>query len=222
MRAAPRPEPVREPDEVRLVDRVQHLDHRPLDDLVLQRGDPERPLPPVRLRDVRPPRRLRPVAPAMQPSRAGPEGSPPGPPVVRATSPHPPPARPSGGALERRPEAVDVDVVQERGEPHILVLPRHLAHAVQPIGTPCPALSPGRVALAAFPLAGPLPSTTSAALPGLFGGFAGTTGLSDFPRSCITAYGLGLPDAARPTSASGRAGDLPVLAHGDSVHARGL
>ncbi len=42
-------EPVREPEEVFLVDRVQHLDHRALDDLVLQRGDAEWTLPPVGL-----------------------------------------------------------------------------------------------------------------------------------------------------------------------------
>ena len=42
------------------------------------------------------------------------------------------------------------------------------------LDTPCPALGPGRVSLAAFPLAGRLPSTTSApASRGLFGGFAG-------------------------------------------------
>jgi hypothetical protein len=40
MRTPPRPEPIRETEEVLLVDCVQHLDHRPLDDLVLQRGDP--------------------------------------------------------------------------------------------------------------------------------------------------------------------------------------
>jgi len=48
----PRPEPVGETAEVHLVDGVQHLDDGPLDDFVLQRGDAERPLPPVRLRDV--------------------------------------------------------------------------------------------------------------------------------------------------------------------------
>jgi len=38
-----------------------------------------------------------------------------------------------------------------------------------------------------FPLAGPLPSTASAAgFPALFGGFPGTTGPSDFPRPSIT------------------------------------
>src|SRR3954454_10542608 len=46
------PKPVGEADEVRLVDCVENLDDRALDDLVLQRGDAERALPPVRLRDV--------------------------------------------------------------------------------------------------------------------------------------------------------------------------
>ena len=45
MRAAPRPEPVGEAQEVRLVDGVEHLDDGPLDDLVLQRGDGEFILP---------------------------------------------------------------------------------------------------------------------------------------------------------------------------------
>jgi hypothetical protein len=51
MRAAPGPKPVGEPEKVRLVDGVQHLDQRPLKDLVLQRSATERPQPPVRLRD---------------------------------------------------------------------------------------------------------------------------------------------------------------------------
>ena len=53
--------------------------------------------------------------------------------------------------------------------------------------TPIPALCPGRVSPSVFPLAGPLSSPASAAA-ALFGGFAGTTGPSDFPRSVIQAY----------------------------------
>ena len=45
----PGPETVAEAEEVLLVDRIQHFDHRPLDDLVFQRRDAERPLPPIRL-----------------------------------------------------------------------------------------------------------------------------------------------------------------------------
>ena len=67
MLAAPRSEPVREAEEVRLVDGVQHLDRGPLDDLVLQRGHADRPLPPVGLGDVHPPNRLRSVRSALQP-----------------------------------------------------------------------------------------------------------------------------------------------------------
>jgi hypothetical protein len=49
---APLPEPLREAEEVRLVDGVEHLDGGELNNLVLQRGYPERPLPRVFLRDV--------------------------------------------------------------------------------------------------------------------------------------------------------------------------
>jgi hypothetical protein len=49
MRTASGPEPIREPEEIFLVDRVQHLNNRTLDDLVLQRRDAERALPTIRL-----------------------------------------------------------------------------------------------------------------------------------------------------------------------------
>ena len=57
----------------------------------------------------------------------------------------------------------------------------------------------------------------------LFGGFAGTTGLSDFPYPSISGVppqrSLNGPPGDHP---GGRARNLPVLAHGDSAHARGL
>src|ERR1019366_877216 len=53
--------PFGEERKIHLVDGVEHLDDGPLDDLILQRGNSERPLPPVRLRDVHPPRGPRPV-----------------------------------------------------------------------------------------------------------------------------------------------------------------
>jgi hypothetical protein len=55
MRAAPGPKTIGETPEIHLVDGVEHLDDGPLGDLVFQRGDTERPLPPIRLRDVGPP-----------------------------------------------------------------------------------------------------------------------------------------------------------------------
>src|SRR6476469_2442861 len=55
VRAASRPEPVRDSEELFLVDRVQQRGHRPLDDLVLQGRDRERALPAIRLWYVGPP-----------------------------------------------------------------------------------------------------------------------------------------------------------------------
>lgn len=49
MRAASRPEPVTEPEEVFLLDHVQHLGHRPLEDLVFQRCNAERAQSAIRL-----------------------------------------------------------------------------------------------------------------------------------------------------------------------------
>jgi hypothetical protein len=49
MRTAPRPKPVREPEEVDLIERVQDRDDGALNKLILQRGNPERPQPPIRL-----------------------------------------------------------------------------------------------------------------------------------------------------------------------------
>jgi hypothetical protein len=54
MLTAPRPESIREAEKVRFIDRRQHRDHRLLDDLVLQRGNAQRPLCPIRLRNINP------------------------------------------------------------------------------------------------------------------------------------------------------------------------
>src|SRR5664279_2091891 len=79
------------------------------------------------------------------------------------------------------------------------------AHNPAHVDAPIPALCPGRVLLTVFPSPSPLSSTTSAtALAALFGGFAGTMGLSDFPQPFISGVRHRLPRAAR-TPAGGRA-----------------
>jgi hypothetical protein len=55
MRAAPGPESIREPEEIFLVDRVEHRRRRPLDDFVLQRSNGEGTLSSIRLWNVDPP-----------------------------------------------------------------------------------------------------------------------------------------------------------------------
>src|SRR5467141_1941809 len=67
MLAAPWSEPVRKSKKIRFVDGVQHLDRRTLDDLVFQRRDSERSLPPVGLRDKHSTHRLRSVRSSLQP-----------------------------------------------------------------------------------------------------------------------------------------------------------
>src|SRR5688572_13941175 len=120
MRAAPWSEPVTEPEEIFLVDRVQQRDHRPLDDLVLQRGDREWALSSVRLRYVNAPARQRPIRSPMDPIMQVPE---PSPEVCLIVLPRQPIHTRRGVSFEceeRRSEQIDVDVMEERGEPLLL------------------------------------------------------------------------------------------------------
>ena len=157
MWSAPGTEPVREPEEVFLVDGVQHHDGSALDDLVFQGGDRQRPLPPVRLRYVRPAGRLGPLCSPVNPS-------------VQIFEPRlklclvvlPRHAVHAGGGVtpegeERLPEQVQAEVVEERGEPFPLPLPRGLPYAAQHLGHACPVLRPARALLDRVPL-GPRPS----------------------------------------------------------------
>jgi hypothetical protein len=136
--AAPGPKPVREAEKVTLIYGVQDLDDRSLQDLVLQRGNAEGPQPPVRLRDLNPARGLRSVAPAMEPSVQASK------PLLQVLAVGLPghPVHPRCGHRAQRPiglaEPFDRDVVQERGEPCLLVPPCDIAHAVQRTGRALP------------------------------------------------------------------------------------
>ena len=59
MLAASRSKAIRKAQKVFLVNRVEDGDHGLLDDLILQRRDPQRTLPPVAFRDIHPSRWLR-------------------------------------------------------------------------------------------------------------------------------------------------------------------
>src|SRR5215218_1163186 len=133
VRPAPGPEAIREPEEVLLVDRVQHRRRGPLDDLVLQRRNGQRALAAVRLGDE-------PAAGGQRPVRATVD------PLVQALDPAIEvffvglPCQPvhAGGGLpleggEGRPEPVGGDMVEERGEPFLLSLPCNVPYAVQPL-----------------------------------------------------------------------------------------
>ena len=93
VRATSGPEPVRDSEEVLLVDRVQQCDHRPLDDLVLQGRDRERALPAVLIRYEQPAATAVPDTLPAGLSRAGPRACAQGPPRSPSTSVDPRPAR---------------------------------------------------------------------------------------------------------------------------------
>src|SRR5271165_1386004 len=150
-------EPIREPEEISLEDGVQHHDGGALDDLVFQGGDRQRPLPSVRLRNIRPAGRLRPVGPSVNT-------------VVQSLKPklkaclvflpcHPIHAR-VRLALERVEcglKCIDADMVEKRREPLLLPQPCGLPYAVQRLCHACPDLRPARALLSRVPL-GPRPS----------------------------------------------------------------
>src|SRR5206468_6597465 len=145
-----------EGEEVGLVDRVQDLDDGALDDLVFERGNAERPLPPVRLRDETSKNRPRPVRSPRQPSGEILEI------LFQPLSVVPPclsvdPCR--GVSLTREvrfAQAVSaVDVVQERREPLLPFSLSCLSYPLERTLRAFPALSPGRVLLGRIPLGQP-------------------------------------------------------------------
>src|SRR2546426_731468 len=156
MRTAPRPEPVREPEKVDLIDRVQNRDDGALDELVFQRGNPERPLPPVRLRDVRSPDRLRSVRPSLEPSGQVLEMLFQPLSVVLPRHAIDARRRVSLQRVVRGAQPLDVvDVVQERREPLLPVPFGCLAHPLERARRACPARCPERDTLRRVPLGQP-------------------------------------------------------------------
>jgi hypothetical protein len=157
VRAAPRPEPVRDSEEVFLIDRVQQLGHRPLDDLVLQGGDSERTLPAIRFGNVDPSRRQCPIRSPLDAVVQVPEVALE---ICFVVAPYQSIHSGCGVLLEfmeRLLQPVDTDMVEERGEPVLLPFPCDFPYALQLMGHACPALRPARALLARIPL-GPCPS----------------------------------------------------------------
>src|SRR5260221_14081637 len=157
MRTASGPEPVRDPEEIFLVDRVQPLDHRTLDDLVLQRCYAERAAAAIRLWYVMPARRLRPVGSSMSPAvKIGELARE----ILAVFLPchavytgRRIPLQPRVGAVKKP----GIDMVKERGEPFLPIQPCSCPYTVQSRGHACPARGPARVGSSRV-LLGPLPS----------------------------------------------------------------
>ena len=131
VRAAPRPEAIAEAEEVFLVDHVQHHARGPLDELVFESRDRQRALLAVGLGDEPSAGGQRAIAAPMNPSMQ----------ILDAilevrlvVLPHQPVHTGGGIALEREergPEQVGGEVVEERGEPFLLLMPCGLPYTVQ-------------------------------------------------------------------------------------------
>src|SRR5215469_693877 len=152
MLAAPWPEPVREAEKIRFVDGVQHLNRCALDDLVFQRRNSERPLPPVGLRYVHPSHRLGSVRSSFQPMGEILEI------ILEGLAVVPPclPVHTWRGflfqtAVGHAQRFEVVDVVQERREPQLLILLCCLTYPLERTGRVFPARCPGRVLLEQVP-----------------------------------------------------------------------
>src|SRR6266404_243421 len=154
--ASPGSEPVRKAEKVRFVDSIEHLDRRALDELVFQRRDSERSLPPVGLRDKHSTHRLRSVRSSLQPSGQILKISlqflaivPPRLPV------HTRRGFPLQSEVGHAQRVQVVDVVQKRRETQLLVLFCCLTYLLQRTGRVFPARCPGRVLLWQVPFGQP-------------------------------------------------------------------
>src|SRR5271170_564668 len=190
MRPSPGSEPVRETAEVAFIDSVERHDGCALYDLVFQGGDRERPLLPIRLRYVRPARRLRSISSPLDPSM---QILDPGFEVRLVVMPRYAIHAGGGFALKRvkrRPERVGIDVVEERGELSLLPLLCGFPYAVQRLCHAHPALCPVRALLIRVPL-GPRPwlHRLRSRSPGFVRRLRGYSAESDFSGSCIGGYG---------------------------------
>ena len=131
VRAASWSESIREPEEVFLVDRVQHRGRRSLDDLVFEGGDREWALSAVRLRYVHSPAWQRPVRSSVESRMQVLEVALEGRLVLRPCQP----IHAGGGVLfefvEGVPKPVDGEMVEERSELLLPLLPCGLPYALQ-------------------------------------------------------------------------------------------
>jgi hypothetical protein len=153
--AASGPKPVRKPEEILLVDRIEYCDHGPLDNLVFQRCYPQRPIS-IPFRNELPPRGQRPIGAAlharMQIHQSNFQGLLVLLPCQAIHSRSRIPLEPGKG----RPQHINGHMVQQSGEPLLLLLPCSFSYTFKSRKHTFPARCPARAGPARVPF-GPLP-----------------------------------------------------------------
>src|SRR5260370_30510889 len=147
MLAAPWPEAIREATKILLVNLIEDGNHCLLNDLVLQGGDPERPLSAVWLRYVDSSRWLRSISAAVNPAVQIDKSI-----LQSGFILLPCDAIYSWGSFPLQgvkaiPEQPDRHMVEQSRELHLLTVPCCVAHTRQPLGHACLALSRVRAGL---------------------------------------------------------------------------
>jgi len=208
-----RPEAVRAGQEVLLVDRLQHQSDRPLDELVLQGGNPDRARSASLFREVDAPHRLGPVLLGLDPCLQRPEVIRQVRRVGRGRDPVHPGAR---SLLQAPPRGPGPLCRQEMRNGRA----RCLGFLLGLAGEPTERLGHGAGPLCARHAPRRRRAALSApSLPEAFPRFRGRMGRSDFPLPVPAppvALGVGVPE-----STSGQQGDLPGSVHFPSLRADG-
>src|SRR6476659_9954068 len=190
MLAAFRTEPIGKSEKVCLIDSVQHHRQRPLDDLVFQGGDSQWPLATICLRYEPTAGGKCSIPPAVNPRMEIPKTS-----LAIDLVGFPRHPIDAGSRItfqfdECGAEKIDRDVVQERSELLLLLVPCYFSDTFQRMGHAFPVLSPARGLLVRIPLGPALGSIGSATgFPALFANFTATMAGSDFPRPFIVGFG---------------------------------
>ena len=131
MLAAPRPKSIRKSEKIFLVDRIQHRDHRSLEKLILQRRDTQRPLSPIGFRNIPTPTGQcavrAPMNPSMEVSKIALQFLL----VVLPCHSIHSGSSPALERVERQPQQINADVVEQRSEPFLLPRPCCLTYALQ-------------------------------------------------------------------------------------------
>jgi hypothetical protein len=236
MWTAPGAEPVRKPEKVRLIDPVQHFHHSALDNLVLQRRYPQRPLTTIGFGDVGSSHRLGSIRPAFQPPSEILEV------FFQVLSVVPPRLTVHTRrciALEAEvalPEMIDViDVVPERGKLQPFIPTRCMSYPFHRVWQVL------RASLHGLSFPGAVPRTcfvgTDSPWPGPFPPQSPPVGISPtlvrpLPRyiwACPTSHArsspscsLGIHGADRSAIRHGQTQDLPVPVRKASMRAQGL
>src|SRR6516165_10844104 len=224
MLAAPWPETIRESPKILLVNLIEDRDHGLLNNLVLQRRNPEWPLPTIRFRNVHSSRWLRSISAAVnQAVQIGEPTFQPGLILLPSDSVHSWRGLTLQG-VKAIPEQSDCQMVKQSGEPHLLPFPCYPAHTRQPLGHAHLALCRERAGLMSV-LLDQRPSLLtlrrrSPAIVRMIHWYCTAVRLLEDVHAGRTAYAF----ARRPVANARfrRLRGLPVLVHGVSRRAWGL